>query len=630
MRARVGVAVLLAVLAVTLPAVARAGPDSGQLAGGEPSTRVGQVETGAAGWEPSTGPGQVEAGVAGWEPPTGPGQVEAGVAGWEPPTAPGQVEAGVAPGEPPTDPRPGEAFADPTVAKLQRTAADAQQDLGDLSRRIHDAERELHAATTAANTARAARERADQVVAEQQADVDAYSAAVYSSLGQPTELRALMAAADPSSFLDGSGFLDHIRADQANRLAAAVHRQEAAERAEAEAGDRQADAAGRKADLDRRTADASDRAAAVSAELHGIVADTDAAVVAAQRAQRERDRRTAANWQAYLDRLTTAGIEPPPAAALRDPANLPAGLGPVPGVNGPQAGVAKITNLLVLPRETVDAVSAAIGALGKPYVPGRGGTGPAAYSCDGLVRAAFGDAVPNGLGAQYARLAPVPSADAQPGDLVFLGPARYGAQGVGIVLDERTMLTADARRAGVVVADLPGGDTVLGFARPTLAPGRPRAVPKATDGGLAWRCGGVDLPAGAWGGYPNGFIPLTALCPAGVGRHVLRCDAAAAFTRLDQAFRAALGRPLCVTDSYRTFSAQVRLYGVKPALAAIPGTSNHGWGLAVDLCGGIQSFGSSEYSWMLANAPRFGWSNPLWAHRGNGREEPWHWEFSGR
>ena len=86
---------------------------------------------------------------------------------------------------------------------------------------------------------------------------------------------------------------------------------------------------------------------------------------------------------------------------------------------------------------------------------------------------------------------------------------------------------------------------------------------------------------------------------------------------------------MCVSDSYRTFAAQVRLYGVKPALAAVPGTSNHGWGLAVDLCGGLRSFGTAQYAWMAANAPRFGWSNPPWAAQGQGREEPWHWEFTG-
>jgi hypothetical protein len=32
---------------------------------------------------------------------------------------------------------------------------------------------------------------------------------------------------------------------------------------------------------------------------------------------------------------------------------------------------------------------------------------------------------------------------------------------------------------------------------------------------------------------------------------------------------------------------------------------------------------------MVANAGRFGWLHPTWADQGNGREEPWHWEYAG-
>jgi LAS superfamily LD-carboxypeptidase LdcB len=96
---------------------------------------------------------------------------------------------------------------------------------------------------------------------------------------------------------------------------------------------------------------------------------------------------------------------------------------------------------------------------------------------------------------------------------------------------------------------------------------------------------------------------------------------------MSAAYMSAFGQPICLTDSYRTFEQQVRLYGAKPALAAVPGTSNHGWGLAVDVCGGAQSFGTPEYGWLAANAGRFGWTNPPWARPGRGREEPWHWEY---
>jgi hypothetical protein len=538
-------------------------------------------------------------------------------------TAPTQPEPGP-PGTPAPDPRPNEAFAGSDVARLQRTATDVQRELAGLAGQIHDAEQELRAATDSAAAARAERAAADQVVAAQQAEVDAYSSTVYETLAQPVELRALLSAGDPSEFLHGTGLLGQLRADQDKRLAGAVRRQDAAVRTE-DAAMATASAAGhRKADLDRRNADASERAAAVSSELAGVVSDTNAAVVAQQQAQQQRNQTTAANWRAYLDRLAAAGITPPPARDLRDVGHFPTGLSPLDSPGVAERTLPSGERLLVLPAETIAAVTYAVDALGKPYVPGQDGTGPVAYSCDGLVRAAFGEAVPAGIADQYAVLAPVTTP--RPGDLVFLGPARYGVQGVGIVLDDRTMLAADARLAGVVVTDVPADS--LGFARPSLTWVAPHAVPAATDGGLPWRCGGVSVPAGVWGGYPNGFIPPTALCPVGIGDNLLRCDAAAAFMGLNEAYTRAFGQSICVTDSYRTFNEQVQLYGQKPALAAVPGRSNHGWGLAVDLCGGAGSFGTPVYAWLAANAPAFGWVNPAWARPGAGREEPWHWEFT--
>ncbi|TDD61854.1 peptidase M23, partial [Kribbella antibiotica] len=129
-----------------------------------------------------------------------------------------------------------------------------------------------------------------------------------------------------------------------------------------------------------------------------------------------------------------------------------------------------------------------------------------------------------------------------------------------------------------------------------------------------------------WGGYSNGQIPSSKLCAIGNG-HMLRCDAAAAYLQLAGSYQKAFGKKLCITDSYRSYSAQVSLYSRKPSLAALPGTSNHGWGVAVDLCGGIDKFSTSQYRWMKANAPAFGWVHPDWAEQGGSREEPWHWEF---
>ena len=110
---------------------------------------------------------------------------------------------------------------------------------------------------------------------------------------------------------------------------------------------------------------------------------------------------------------------------------------------------------------------------------------------------------------------------------------------------------------------------------------------------------------------------------------LLRSDAAAAMGRLSRAYAAEFGRPLCITDSYRTLAEQVQVYATKPALAAKPGTSNHGWGTATDLCGGVESFGTEQHAWMLAHAPLYGWFHPSWAGPAGSRPEPWHWEFAG-
>ncbi len=138
-------------------------------------------------------------------------------------------------------------------------------------------------------------------------------------------------------------------------------------------------------------------------------------------------------------------------------------------------------------------------------------------------------------------------------------------------------------------------------------------------------CQGLDTRP-----YANGEIPTAALCPLwGAPDKALRADAAAAFRDLSKAFAAEFGRPICVTDAYRTRAEQVSVFAAKPGLAAVPGTSNHGLGLATDLCGGVQSFATIEHAWMLTHAGLFGWFHPSWAEPTGSKPEPWHWEFAG-
>ncbi|GAB3695570.1 hypothetical protein GCM10028793_17760 [Nocardiopsis oceani] len=127
-------------------------------------------------------------------------------------------------------------------------------------------------------------------------------------------------------------------------------------------------------------------------------------------------------------------------------------------------------------------------------------------------------------------------------------------------------------------------------------------------------------------GFDNGQIPESELCPLPQAGEQLRADAAEAFIELDGAFHSEFDRPMCVTDSYRPYHEQVRLFEeMLPGMAAEPGTSAHGLGIAVDLCGGVHELGSSEHQWMLDHGPDYGWDNPDWARGGF---EPWHWEFT--
>ena len=97
-------------------------------------------------------------------------------------------------------------------------------------------------------------------------------------------------------------------------------------------------------------------------------------------------------------------------------------------------------------------------------------------------------------------------------------------------------------------------------------------------------------------------------------------------------------KPTSGVDTYRPYNVQEALFAARysteeitgrptrtcngktywllpgVASAACPGTSNHGWGLAVD----IYAVGAEgRLEWLLDNAARFGWSWEL-------QSEPWH------
>lgn len=149
--------------------------------------------------------------------------------------------------------------------------------------------------------------------------------------------------------------------------------------------------------------------------------------------------------------------------------------------------------------------------------------------------------------------------------------------------------------------------------------------------------------------YANGKIPLSALTKMSTNLYA-RADAAASYERMAKEFNKVYG-PMLMTDAYRSYELQVKIfterydirwigrgpYGdvrwwngkryvrMRNAAAAVPGTSNHGIGVAVDFASGINSsFSSPQHNWMKAHAGRFGWSNAA----GRTINEPWHWEYN--
>lgn len=173
-------------------------------------------------------------------------------------------------------------------------------------------------------------------------------------------------------------------------------------------------------------------------------------------------------------------------------------------------------------------------------------------------------------------------------------------------------------------------------------------------------------------GVQNGEIPSDRLELVGVGSARQERTAARSWKALFAEMRRATGIELRHVGEYRSYDQQVRLFtsryepcsaatywvtpssrrkqwpdeprkpdllkgrtywrkirrpdGSYPATAATPGTSNHGWGLALDLAEEYDSDTSPDpirthmVQWLCDNAHRFGISAEL-------QSEPWHWRY---
>lgn len=115
---------------------------------------------------------------------------------------------------------------------------------------------------------------------------------------------------------------------------------------------------------------------------------------------------------------------------------------------------------------------------------------------------------------------------------------------------------------------------------------------------------------------------------------------AAAFRKMEAAFKKKFGLGLIVASGTRTRAEQAALYARYKAgtgnLAAYPGTSNHEeygprgpraldiWDTGRDA--GVTVAGTTRAKWLRKNGPKYGF-NP--AGYGFSRVEPWHYEFTG-
>lgn len=129
---------------------------------------------------------------------------------------------------------------------------------------------------------------------------------------------------------------------------------------------------------------------------------------------------------------------------------------------------------------------------------------------------------------------------------------------------------------------------------------------------------GVPVELAAYG---NGKIPAEALHAVGDTGHRLWAPAADALERMI-ADAAHDGVTIGITDSYRSYESQVDVAARKGlysqgGLAAVPGTSDHGWGMAADL-----RLDDAAQSWMRANGGRYGYVEDT-------PREPWHWAYEG-
>jgi len=138
-------------------------------------------------------------------------------------------------------------------------------------------------------------------------------------------------------------------------------------------------------------------------------------------------------------------------------------------------------------------------------------------------------------------------------------------------------------------------------------------------------------PCSGLGSDVSGCLGSSDLKSIGVGNNVLTKEAANAFIKMTADMPSNLKSKIQMGGAYRPLNIQCNIFdwdkyestgkrvkkGTSSTPVAYPGTSNHGWGRAIDISP------SDVQNWIRENGTKYGW---CW---GEVKSEPWHFTFCG-
>ncbi len=250
-----------------------------------------------------------------------------------------------------------------------------------------------------------------------------------------------------------------------------------------------------------------EKAASAAMAMEGQLADLAGATQLSKQLQTTRNQQALANWQTYLAELTAAKVNPPAAATIKNPSDLPSGLTAVQGRRAASPGRRRR-------RQRPDAQSACCrprrsgrstkrsALMGKPYGVS---AGPARTSTAVSARhePPGSPTRPSPASRQRLRRATSrsPPRRSSRATSCVMGSRSVGLFHVGIALDNAEMIAADEAKGSVVVTSIP--DSLYAALRPTLGkPAKAQIAPATTRSASAFRCGNtatsIDVGTGAW------------------------------------------------------------------------------------------------------------------------------------